>query len=111
MSEPATAQASPPVFRLGDRGRAVSEIRSRLALLGLTDGGHGELDGPDGPDTDGPDSAVPGIRGGRHADPETFDEPLDQAVRAFQQQRGLAADGDRRAQHLPGARGGPLAAR
>src|SRR6478672_8536496 len=86
MSEPATAQASPPEFRLGDRGRAVSEIRSRLALLGLTDGGPNRPDGPDG---------VAGIdgRGGRHTDPETFDEPLDQAVRAFQQQRGLAADG------------------
>jgi N-acetylmuramoyl-L-alanine amidase len=71
LSEPITAQAAPPVFGLGDRGRAVSEIRARLALLGLTDDGDG----------------------GRHADPETFDERLDQAVRAFQQQRGLAADG------------------
>ena len=71
MSEPITAQPAPPVFGLGDRGRAVSEIRARLALLGLTDDGDG----------------------GRHADAETFDERLDQAVRAFQQQRGLAADG------------------
>ena len=71
MSEPITAQAAPPVFGLGDRGRAVSEIRARLALLGLTDDGDG----------------------GGHADPESFDERLDQAVRAFQQQRGLAADG------------------
>ena len=71
MSEPITAQAAPPVFGLGDRGRAVSEIRARLAMLGLTDDGDG----------------------GRHVDPETFDERLDQAVRAFQQQRGLAADG------------------
>ena len=71
MSEPITAQAAPPVFGLGDRGRAVSEIRARLDLLGLTADGDG----------------------GRHADPETFDERLDQAVRAFQQQRGLAADG------------------
>ena len=71
MSEPITAQAAPPVFGLGDRGRAVSEIRARLAMLGLTEDGDG----------------------GRHADPETFDERLDQAVRAFQQQRGLAADG------------------
>ena len=71
MSEAITAQAAPPVFRIGDRGRAVSEIRSRLALLGLTDDGDG----------------------GRHTDPEAFDERLDQAVRAFQQQRGLTADG------------------
>ena len=71
MSEPITAQAAPPVFGLGDRGRAVSEIRSRLALLGLSDDGDSN----------------------RHLDPETFDERLDQAVLAFQQQRGLAADG------------------
>ena len=61
--------AAPPLFRLGDRGRAVSEIRSRLVLLGLAAG--------DDHDTD----------------PESFDEPLDRAVRAFQQQRGLSVDG------------------
>lgn len=77
MSETSTAAAAPsstirtPLFRLGDRGQAVAEIRERLALLGLT----------------------PSTGGGRHADPDTFDEPLDQAVRAFQQQRGLSADG------------------
>ena len=70
MSESSTVTA-PPVYRLGDRSRAVSEIRSRLALLGLT----GSRDG------------------GRHSDTDTFDEPLDQAVRAFQQLRGLVADG------------------
>jgi N-acetylmuramoyl-L-alanine amidase len=71
LSASSTATA-PPVYRLGDRSRAVSEIRSRLALLGLT-----------------------GARatGGRHSDTDTFDEPLDQAVRAFQQLRGLVADG------------------
>ncbi|CAN5427484.1 N-acetylmuramoyl-L-alanine amidase [soil metagenome] len=77
MSETSTAAAAPssgsrpPLFRLGDRGRAVAEIRERLALLGLT----------------------AAKAAGRHADPDTFDEPLDQAVRAFQQQRGLTADG------------------
>lgn len=92
MSQPATAQATPPVFRLGDRGRAVSEIRARLALLGLTDAGpDGDGTGGGTGGTDGGDGGL--TRGGRHADPETFDEPLDQAVRAFQQQRGLAADG------------------
>jgi N-acetylmuramoyl-L-alanine amidase len=60
-----TARRSPP-YRLGDRGRAVREIRSRLTLLGFT--------------TDATDDAV-------------FDEALDRAVRAFQQQRGLSVDG------------------
>lgn len=57
----------PPVFRRGDRGRAVAEIRQRLALLGLGES-HPE-------------------------DPELFDDQLDRAVRAFQQQRGLSVDG------------------
>ena len=65
-----TPAPAAPLFRVGDRGRAVAEIRSRLGLLGLTD--------PDG---------------GRYPDPDTFDESLDRAVRAFQQQRGLTVDG------------------
>ena len=60
---------APAVFRLGDRGDAVVEIRSRLAVLGL-------LAEPPVPD-----------------DPALFDARLDQAVRAFQQQRGLSVDG------------------
>ena len=59
MSQPATAQATPTVFRLGDRGRAVSEIRARLALLGLTDAGPAG----DGDSTDSGDGGV--ARGGR----------------------------------------------
>jgi len=55
-----------PVFRLGDRSPAVVEIRDRLTRLELV------------PPAD---------------DAELFDEPLDQAVRAFQQQRGLSVDG------------------
>lgn len=58
---------APSVFRQGDRGPAVTEIRQRLALLGL---------GEEQP-----------------ADPERFDDDLDRAVRAFQQQRGLSVDG------------------
>lgn len=57
---------TPALFRRGDRGPAVAEIRSRLATLGLVD-------------------ADPGN--------EEFDEDLDRAVRAFQQQRGLSVDG------------------
>src|SRR4051795_4589251 len=71
MSELSTAPPAPPLFRIGDRAHAVSEIRARLAVLGLTEA----------------------VERGRHADPETFDQPLDQAVRAFQQQRGLSVDG------------------
>ena len=56
-----------PVFRLGDRGDGVLEIRSRLDLLGLLDGE------PD--------------------DPAAFDPALERAVRAFQQQRGISVDG------------------
>jgi N-acetylmuramoyl-L-alanine amidase len=60
----------PPSYRLGDAGRPVTEIRSRLALLGFIDGGAQDA-----------------------GDPDVFDEGLDRAVRAFQQQRGLSVDG------------------
>ena len=63
-------RSRPPAFRLGDRGRGVEEIRARLALLGLT----------------GTEDPAPGSG-------DTFDEDLDRAVRAFQQQRGLSVDG------------------
>jgi len=58
-------------FRLGDRGRPVAEIRSRLELLGLVGG-----ESP-------PDASAR----------EVFGPDLDRAVRAFQQQRGLSVDG------------------
>ncbi len=51
----------------GDRGTAIAEIRSRLTRLGLVD-----------IDT---------------RDPNVFEDSLDRAVRAFQQQRGLSVDG------------------
>jgi N-acetylmuramoyl-L-alanine amidase len=56
-----------PVFRLGDRGDGVLEIRSRLELLGLLDG--------------------------EPEDRAAYDPALERAVRAFQQQRGLTVDG------------------
>ncbi|MGZ4442578.1 MAG: peptidoglycan-binding protein [Nocardioidaceae bacterium] len=59
--------AAPAIFRRGDRGDAVVEIRSRLARLDLIDADAGE--------------------------PDVFDATLDRAVRAFQQLRGLTADG------------------
>lgn len=63
------------LLRRGDRGSAVGEIRAALASLGLVD--H--------PDAD--------LTTGRHAVPEMFDAELDEAVRAFQQHRGLLVDG------------------
>ena len=62
-------------LRLGGRGAAVAEIRSALAALGLVNN----------PDAD--------LTTGRHVLPELFDPELDDAVRAFQQQRGLLVDG------------------
>ena len=58
-------EATPTYFRVGDHGDAVAEIRTRLTTLGLVERDSG--------------------------DPAHFDEPLDRAVRAFQQQRGITA--------------------
>jgi N-acetylmuramoyl-L-alanine amidase len=58
---------SPSLYRLGDQGPAVREIRSRLHRLGF----------------------IPEQSTGD----ESFDGSLDRAVRAFQQQRGLIVDG------------------
>jgi len=81
-SVPAPRSRSTTTWRLGDRGRAVREIRSRLALLGLL---------PDG--RAGASAAHPDARAGASADDEVYDAALDRAVRAFQQQRGLNVDG------------------
>lgn len=54
-------------YRLGDTGPAISEIRTKLTLLGLLD------------------DTAPG--------PHTFDEDVDRAVRQFQQERGLTVTG------------------
>ena len=62
-------------LRCGDRGAAVTEIRATLAALGLLDN----------PDED--------LTTGGHVPLELFDAELDQAVRAFQQHRGLLVDG------------------
>jgi N-acetylmuramoyl-L-alanine amidase len=59
----------PRTWRRGDSGPAVAQIRSRLARLGLL------------PEQE---QATPSA---------TFDDECDRAVRAFQQTRGLAADG------------------
>lgn len=62
-------------LRHGDRGAAVAEIRAALSALGLLGG----------PDDD--------LTTGRHIVADLFDDALDQAVRAFQQHRGLLVDG------------------
>lgn len=68
-----------PLFRLGDHGSAVAEVRSILS-------GHGLL--PVSPT----ESAAISANG--WTPPEAvFDAATDQAVRAFQQQRGLLVDG------------------
>lgn len=56
-------------FRLGDRGPAIAEIRSSLGRLGCSDA---VLEAPL---------------------PDLFDPPLAEAIRQFQQERGLLADG------------------
>ena len=68
MSEPATTAV---VYRLGDEGPAVAEIRDRLARVGLL------------ASTPPPEPAMPA----------RYDAAVERAVRAFQQQRGLTADG------------------
>lgn len=61
-----------PVYRRGDRGPAVAEIRSKLATLGFL------------PETEARPQGV---------DDAAFDDDCDRAVRAFQQRRGLMVDG------------------
>lgn len=69
MSDPHPA---PVVLRRGDRGEGVREVRRRLAGLGFLR--------PDPP-------------GAHVAGADAFDDDVDRAVRAFQQERGLLVDG------------------
>ena len=71
MSSPGPGDA----LRRGDRGAAVVEIRETLTSLGLLGGPGDDLA-----------TSVPGAL-------DVFDDSLDHAVRAFQQQRGLLVDG------------------
>ena len=59
-------RSTSPVLRRGDRSAAVPELRARLARLELADLDEGS---------------------------DVYDAALERAVRAFQQQRGLTADG------------------
>jgi N-acetylmuramoyl-L-alanine amidase len=74
MSSSLRRDAGDPL-RCGDRSHAILEIRAALAALGL-------VDSPDADLTTGKNVAL-----------DRFDAELDQAVRAFQQQRGLLVDG------------------
>ena len=65
---------SHPIYRRGDAGPAVAEIRSRLELLGLLA------------------AAPPGSVAAAYAT-AVFDDAVDAAVRGFQQQRGAMVDG------------------
>jgi N-acetylmuramoyl-L-alanine amidase len=79
MNQPAPTPRHQRVFRLGDSGPAVAEIRTLLDGIGVV---------------------APGTRDSGTADTgnpafgeDVFDADLERAVRAFQQQRGLIADG------------------
>lgn len=72
---PSRHRGADGALRCGDRNAAVVEIRTALAALGL-------VNSPDADLTTGKNVAL-----------DVFDEELDQAVRAFQQQRGLLVDG------------------
>lgn len=74
MSSPRHGKAG-DALRRGARGAAVAEIRAALAAVGL-------IANPESEPTTG-----------QHVAPDVFDEELDQAVRAFQQHRGLLVDG------------------
>lgn len=71
-------RTSHPVYRRGDSGPAVAEIRARLELLGLLSR---DADPSSGPAT-----------GSTYAS-AVFDDAVDAAVRAFQQQRAATVDG------------------
>ncbi|MFT4086378.1 MAG: N-acetylmuramoyl-L-alanine amidase [Gordonia sp. (in: high G+C Gram-positive bacteria)] len=72
-----------PALRLGDQGSGVAEIRAILATRGLL---------PDTVIDVGAPLTVQALAG-RSDDHDLFDAACERAVRAFQQQRGLIADG------------------
>lgn len=74
-----------PTFRLGDRGSAVAEIRRILASQGLLRTSRFSTNGHGANGTDGVTSWT--------SPDEIFDGDCDDAVRAFQQERGLIVDG------------------
>lgn len=79
-----------PLFRLGDHGSAVAEIRNILVGLGMLTSGPATHtlagDNPSG-------ESLSGTISGWTPPEAVFDDACDRAVRAFQQERGLIADG------------------
>ncbi|AGP32019.1 N-acetylmuramoyl-L-alanine amidase [Corynebacterium terpenotabidum] len=67
------------VYRPGDRGARVAEVRGTLARLGFIDGFSGDATGE--------------VHQQLRPEDELFDSTLETALRAFQQQRGIIADG------------------
>lgn len=67
------------LLTVGDRNPRVAEVRGTLARLGLLEGFSGVVDGSKNQKWSAKD--------------EYFDESLAEALRAFQQQRGIIADG------------------
>ncbi|NHC16532.1 N-acetylmuramoyl-L-alanine amidase [Motilibacter deserti] len=67
------------LLRLGSKGPAVAEIRQKLTRLGLL----ADVPAP----SSGAEARIAGLEAAE------FDAPVDAAVRAFQQQRGVTVDG------------------
>ena len=74
----------PALFRLGDEGDGVRAIRERLRRTG---------DLPPVPDECEHEQEAPARASDADGDQPRFDDTLRRAVRAFQQRRGLIADG------------------
>jgi len=85
------------IFRRGDRGPAVAEVKARLARLGLLSGSSHVRDSaslrslmyPHG----GTDTSEPSHWETTALVSADFDEELEQAVRQFQRERGITVDG------------------
>ncbi len=77
--------SSVPLYRLGDVDPAVQDIRDRLSITGDL-----PATAPAGGDDGSQDGAA---SAGPATDPHHYDAAVADAVRAFQQRRGLSADG------------------
>lgn len=73
------------MLRRGDRGPAVAEVRAHLAQLGYL-----ATDVPGGTESSSSGTTGDGAASDGTAD---FDDEVEQAVRAFQQERGIPVDG------------------
>lgn len=78
-------------IRRGDRGPAVAEVRAALVDLGHIDTSGESTSGNDNSGDDAAGHRPPA--GGSSGTGDVFDDAAELAVRAFQQSRGLTADG------------------